>query len=104
MVVFLILMVGALSGLVLAQVFSWLGLVWCAPVLAVVSAVLLQRHGFGWPAGFATIVACLSLNQIGYLIGTYFRIKPTIHHASDTRTTSPKSTIGTKASHLTFFR
>jgi hypothetical protein len=104
MAAFLILMVGALSGLAVAQFFSWLGLVWCAPVLAVVSAVVLQKHGFGWPAGVATIVACLSLNQIGYLIGTYFRIKPTIHHASDTRTTSPKSTIGTKASHLTFFR
>ena len=47
-------------------------------IVAAISAAVLQKHGFGWPSGIAITVACLSLNQIGYLIGAYFKIKPTI--------------------------
>jgi hypothetical protein len=97
--VFLILIVGGISGLLLAQVFSWLGLVSCGAALAVISAVILQKHGFGWPAGIAIIVGCLSLNQIGYFLGAHFKIKSTIHHASDATTMSANSTNGTKIAH-----
>jgi hypothetical protein len=38
-------------------------------VLAIVSATLLQKEGFGFPAGIAIIVVCLTINQITYLIG-----------------------------------
>jgi hypothetical protein len=100
MEVFLLLMLGALSGYLLAQFTSWFGLAWWGPVLAAISAVILQKYGFGWPSGIAITVACLSLNQIGYLIGAHFRIKPTTHHASDAKTTSPKSANGTKTSHF----
>ena len=39
-------------------------------VLAVVSAMVLQHEDFGFLAGIAIFVVCLSLNQIAYLIGT----------------------------------
>jgi hypothetical protein len=100
MEVFLILSLGALSGCILAQFTSWFGLVCCGPVLAALSAAILQNHGFGWPSGIAIIVGCLSINQVGYLIGAHFRIDPTIHHASDAKTTLTKSTNGTKTTHL----
>jgi hypothetical protein len=38
-------------------------------VLAVVSAMVLQHEDFGFLAGIAIFVVCLSLNQIAYLIG-----------------------------------
>jgi hypothetical protein len=38
-------------------------------VLAIVSATLLQKEGFGFLAGIAIIVVCLTVNQIAYLIG-----------------------------------
>jgi hypothetical protein len=38
--VFLLLMVGALSGYLLALFFSWFALVWWGPVLAVGSAAI----------------------------------------------------------------
>jgi hypothetical protein len=67
--VFLILTVGALSGFIIAQFVSWFGLLWFGPVLAAISAAILQKHGYAWPSGIAIIVGCLSLNQIGYLLG-----------------------------------
>jgi hypothetical protein len=98
--VLLILTVGGLSGFIIAQFVSWFGLVWCGPAVAAISAVILQKHGFGWPSGIAITVACLSLNQIGYLIGAHFKINPTSHHARDATTTLPNSTNGTKSAHL----
>jgi hypothetical protein len=38
-------------------------------VLAFLSAVVLQHEGFGSLPGIAIIVACLTVNQIAYLIG-----------------------------------
>ena len=98
--VFLILTLGAFSGAITAQFVSWFGLVWCAPVLATVSAIVLQKQGFSWLSGIAMIVACLSLNQFGYLLGAYFKTKLTIHHAREARTTFPKSTNGTTTAHV----
>jgi hypothetical protein len=60
------------QGLIVARFVSWVGLLWCGPVVAAISAAILQKHGFGWLSGIAITVACLILNQIGYLIGAYF--------------------------------
>jgi hypothetical protein len=97
MEVFLLLMVGGLSGYLLALLFSWLALVWWGPVLAVGSAAILHKHGFDWPSGIAVIFGCLSLNQVGFLVGAHFRNKLPIQHASDVGTKSPKSINGTKS-------
>jgi hypothetical protein len=97
--ILLILTLGALSGFIVAQFVSWVGLLWCGPVVAATSAAILQKHGFGWLSGIAITVACLSLNQIGYLIGAYFNIRPTSHHARDARTTLSISTKGTNTTH-----
>jgi hypothetical protein len=50
--------------------------------------------GFDWPSGIAVIIGCLSLNQVGFLVGAHFWNKPPIQHASDVGTRSPKSTKG----------
>jgi hypothetical protein len=97
--VLLVLSLGALSGFIVAQFVSWLGLLWCGPVVAAISAAILHKHGFGGLSGIAITVACLILNQVGYLIGTHFNIKPTSHHARDATTTLPTSTNGTKTTH-----
>jgi hypothetical protein len=86
--VFLLLVVGALSGYILGHFFSWHVLFLCGPVLAVVSAIILQNHGFAWPSGVAIIVGCLGLIEIGYLAGAYFRIT-TIHNPTSPRNTDP---------------
>jgi hypothetical protein len=85
MAVFLLLAVGALSGYILGQFFSWHVLLLSGPVLAVVSAIILQNHGFAWLSGVAVIVGCLSLNEIGYLAGAYFRITSTMHNPTSPR-------------------
>jgi len=77
---FLLLTIGTLSGFILGRFFSWHAFIVCGPVLPVICAIILQKHGFAWLPGIAVIVGCLCLNQIGYLIGAQFRIKPTCHN------------------------
>jgi hypothetical protein len=38
-------------------------------VLASLSAIVLQNQGFGALSGISVIVACLTINQVAYLIG-----------------------------------
>jgi len=38
-------------------------------VIAIASATILQQEGFHYLEGIAIIVACLSINQVAYLIG-----------------------------------
>jgi hypothetical protein len=68
--VLLVLSLGALSGFIVAQFVSWLGLLWCGPVVAAISAAILHKHGFGGLSGIAITVARLILNQVGYLIAS----------------------------------
>jgi hypothetical protein len=68
-VVFVLLAVSAIGGLVLGFYFSWMAILASGLVLAIVSATLLQKEGFGFLAGIAIIVVCLTVNQITYLIG-----------------------------------
>jgi hypothetical protein len=71
---FLLFIIAALSGFVLGHLFSWHALVVCGPVLAAISAIILQVHSFSFLPEIAIIVGSLSLNQIGYLVGARFRI------------------------------
>jgi hypothetical protein len=61
--------VSAVVGLVLGFFFSWLTIAAAGVLLAVISATVLHKAGFGFFAGVVTIVACLTVNQIAYLIG-----------------------------------
>jgi hypothetical protein len=69
--IFALLAVSAAVGLVLGFYFSWAAIAVAGLVLAIVSAAVLQKEGFGSVAGIATIVACLTVNQIAYLIGVW---------------------------------
>jgi hypothetical protein len=64
-----LLAVSAIAGLVLGLYFSWIAILASGLVLAFVSAVVLQKEGFEVLAGIAIIVACLTVNQVAYLIG-----------------------------------
>jgi hypothetical protein len=61
--------VSILVGVILGFYFSWVAILVSGIGLAIVSAAVLQKEGFGFLAGISIIVICLSLNQIAYLFG-----------------------------------
>jgi hypothetical protein len=67
------LVLSALVGLPLGAYFSWIALMLAEPILAILSAVLLQRAGFEVLPGAAMVVACLAVSQIAYLAGLQLR-------------------------------
>jgi hypothetical protein len=67
--VFVLLVLSAIVGLVLGFFFSWIAILVSGLVLAVLSATVLQNEDFGFLAGIAIIVICLTVNQVSYLIG-----------------------------------
>lgn len=62
----------ALVGVILGLYLPWQAILMSALILAVFAAKVLQNLGFGFLPGIALIVACLMVNQIGYLIGAAF--------------------------------
>jgi hypothetical protein len=56
-------------GLLLGHYLSWIAIVLAEPILAVLSAVVLQHTGFDVVPGTATVVASLAVSQIAYLAG-----------------------------------
>jgi hypothetical protein len=64
-----LLVVSAATGFALGRAFSWFALVISGAILAMLSAVVLHTAGFGAVAGIASITACLTLNQVAYLLG-----------------------------------
>ena len=73
--IFVLLAVSAILGLVLGLRFTWVATLVSGLVLAIVSATILQKAGFGFLEGIAIIVVCLSVNQVAYLIGVRLRIR-----------------------------
>ena len=71
--IFVLLATSAILGLVLGLRFSWPAILVSGSVLAIVSATILQKAGFGYLEGIAIIVVCLTINQIAYLIGMSLR-------------------------------
>jgi hypothetical protein len=67
--IFVLLALSAIVGLALGFYFSWIAILVSGLVLVIVSATVLQKAGFGALAGIATIVVCLTVNQVAYLIG-----------------------------------
>jgi hypothetical protein len=67
--ILILIALSALSGFVLASYFSWPAILVAGAVLAPLSAIVLQNRGFGALSGISIIVACLTINQVAYLIG-----------------------------------
>jgi hypothetical protein len=67
--VLILLTASAVAGLFLGLYFSWIAILICGLVFAIVSATVLQKAGFGLLVGISITVLCLTVNQIAYLIG-----------------------------------
>jgi hypothetical protein len=63
----------AVTGFALGS-FSWFAIGLSGLVLAVVSSAALHIQGFSAVPGIALVVACLTVNQIGYLIAANQRL------------------------------
>jgi hypothetical protein len=68
--ILILLALSALLGFVLASYFSWPAILVAGAVLAPLSAIVLQNQGFGALSGISVIVACLTINQVAYVVGT----------------------------------
>jgi hypothetical protein len=67
--IFILLAVGGLSGFIIGKSsFSWPALIVAGAVLATFGAVVFQEQGFTALPGIFTIVACLIVNQIAYVL------------------------------------
>jgi hypothetical protein len=66
--VIVLLALSAFRGFALRS-FAWFAIGISGLVLAVVSSAALHIQGFGAVPGIAFVVACLTVNQIAYLIG-----------------------------------
>jgi len=67
--IFVLLAVSALVGLIFGFYFPWGAVLVSGLIPAMLAAMELQKGGFGFLAGIAIIVVCLTVNQIAYLIG-----------------------------------
>jgi hypothetical protein len=74
-VILILLTASAIVGLVLGFYFSWIAIVASGLVLAIVSAAVLQAQGFGFFVGISIVVACLTVNQLAYLIGVRLKTR-----------------------------
>jgi hypothetical protein len=72
--IFVLLAVSAILGVTLGLRFPWPAILVSGTVLSIVSATILQKAGFAYLEGIAIIVACLTINQVAYLIGVKLRL------------------------------
>jgi len=69
--VFLLLAISALLGVLVGLYFFRLPAVLISTLLlSVFAAAVLQSDGFGFVAGIAIIVACQTVHQLGYVLGS----------------------------------
>jgi hypothetical protein len=68
-VIFVMLAVSAVFGIGLGLRLRWPAIIVSGLLVSIVSAAVLQKAGFGAVEGIAIIVACLIVNQVGYLVG-----------------------------------
>jgi hypothetical protein len=65
---FVLLALSAAIGLALGTSFSWFAILVPSVALAGLSAAVLQIAGFGVMPGIAIVVACLTVNQLAYVM------------------------------------
>ena len=80
---FILLALGAATGFIIGSSFSWFAILISSVVLAVLSSAALQIQGFGAFPGIAIVVACLTVNQMAYLAGVFFRSKGLFQKQAD---------------------
>jgi hypothetical protein len=68
-----LLALSALIGFAIGTSFSWLTIAASSAAIAVLSSAILQIQGFGAVPGIALVVACLTVNQMAYLVGVFGR-------------------------------
>src|ERR1700688_1432450 len=74
-IVLVALAASALLGLAIGLVFQvWANMI-VAPLIAVVSAIALAAHGFGFSEGVLVTVACLIVSQVAYLVGLFLEVR-----------------------------
>jgi hypothetical protein len=66
--IFILLAVSGLSGFVIGKSSSWPALIAVGAVLAALGAVVLQGQEFTALPGIFTIVGCLVVNQVAYVL------------------------------------
>jgi len=59
----------AATGFALGISFTWRAILISSVTFAIISAAVLHSAGFGALPGISIIVACLTVNQMAYLIG-----------------------------------
>src|SRR4029077_10746744 len=65
-----LLALSAIAGFALGSL-SWLAIGMCGLVLAVLSSTVLHGQGFSALLGIAIVAACLTVNQVAYLVAIY---------------------------------
>ena len=73
-IILFLLVAGAIIGLALGLYFSWVAILSSGLVFSVFASILLHGEGFGPLAGIGVIVACLTVNQLAYLVGATVRV------------------------------
>ena len=77
-IVLVALAASALLGLAIGLVFQvWANMI-VAPLIAVVSAIALASHGFGFSQGVLVTVACLVVSQVGYFVGVLLESRASV--------------------------
>jgi hypothetical protein len=67
-IVIVLLALSTATGLALGASFNWYSIAISSPPLALFAAIVLQRAGFGSLLGIATVAACLSVDQIAFVV------------------------------------
>jgi hypothetical protein len=71
--VIILLALSAATGFALGTSFSWTAILISSAAFAVFSSVVLHLAGFAALSGIGIIAACLTMNQMAYLIGVASR-------------------------------
>jgi hypothetical protein len=88
--VMVLVALSAVIGFVLGRSLSWPAIAASSLVLAILCAAFLQSAGFAAPSGIAIIVACLTVNQLAYLVGAALAN----HHLEEARNPCGRHEIG----------
>jgi hypothetical protein len=81
-IVLILLALSAITGFALGTFFRWVAILISGAAFAVFSSVVLHLVGFGALSGISTIAACLTVNQMAYLVGVASR-RSSIHEQAD---------------------
>ena len=82
--ILILLAVSGLSGFVIGKSsLSWPALIVAGAVLATLGAVVFQEQGFTALPGISTIVACLVVNQVAYVLAIRLNDDPSGGPAED---------------------